>query len=824
MFVQVLLPLSLHGDFTYSVPEEFQEKIAIGKRVFVQFGGKKRYSALIINILNDFPSTHYKIKQIEDVIDELSIVNQQQIEFWQWISSYYLCTMGEVMQAALPSSLKLTSETKISINPKFEKDYTELNDNEYLIAEALESNNFLEITDIIKILNKKNVIPIIKSLIEKGIVISNEEIQNDYKPKTETFLCFHPDFREDNKLRELFDSIERKAPKQLDILIAIMQISRKIDSINFSEVPKKKITEIFPNSDSVIATLVKKGILQSEKKTVNRIKSYAGSINTLPELTAEQQRVNTEIDDLFEQKHIVLLHGVTSSGKTEVYIHKIQDCITKGKQVLYLLPEIALTAQLINRLQRIFGNRVGVYHSKFNENERAEVWYRMIKPKQIQDKYDIIIGARSSIFLPFDNLGLVIIDEEHDSSYKQSDPQPRYNARDIAIYLAQKNQAKVILGSATPSLDSYYNALTDKYGLTTLPNRYGGVLPPHVELVNMRELKSKKLVKAQFSETLLNEIESTLKRKEQVILFQNRRGFSTRLECDDCYHVVECKNCDVIMTYHKSAEMLKCHYCGYQITVPTNCPNCNSTKLLMKGYGTERIDDDLKILLPKARISRMDLDTTRSKNSYLQIINDFEDHNIDILIGTQMITKGLDFDNVGLVGIISADNILNYPDFRAFERSYQLLVQVAGRAGRRNSKGKVLIQTYNVNHQVLQYVLNASYKAFYDFQIGDRYKYKYPPFYRFVEVVFKSKDKNLLDNYCSEIVKQLKQVINCPILGPEYPIISKINNEYLKKIILKFEKGINLSVNKNILMNILRQNSDLEMFKKVRYNINVDPM
>lgn len=824
MFVQVLLTLSLHGDFTYSVPEEFQEKIAIGKRVFVQFGGKKRYSALIVNILKEIPFSHYKIKHIEDVIDEFPIVNQQQIEFWQWISSYYLCTMGEVMQAALPSSLKLTSETKISINPKFEKDYTELNDNEYLIAEALESNNFLEITDIIKILNKKNVIPIIKSLIEKGVVISNEEIQNDYKPKTEIFLSFHPDYKENNKLRDLFDSIERKAPKQLDILIAIMQISRKLDSINFSEVPKKKITEIFPNSDSVIATLVKKGILQSEKKAVNRIKSYAGSINTLPELTAEQQRVSSEIDNLFENKNIVLLHGVTASGKTEVYIHKIQDCIAQGKQVLYLLPEIALTAQLINRLQRIFGNRVGVYHSKFNENERAEVWYRMIKPKQIQDKYDIIIGARSSIFLPFDNLGLVIVDEEHDSSYKQSDPQPRYNARDIAIYLAQKNQAKVILGSATPSLDSYYNALTDKYGLTSLPNRYGGVLPPHVELVNMRELKSKKLVKAQFSETLLNEIESTLKRKEQVILFQNRRGFSTRLECDDCYHVVECKNCDVIMTYHKSAEMLKCHYCGYQITVPTNCPNCSSTKLLMKGYGTERIDDDLKILLPKARIARMDLDTTRSKNSYLQIINDFEDHNIDILVGTQMITKGLDFDNVGLVGIISADNILNYPDFRAFERSYQLFVQVAGRAGRRNSKGKVLIQTYNVNHQVLQYVLNASYKAFYEFQIGDRYKYKYPPFYRFVEVVFKSKDKNLLDNYCFEIVKQLKQVINCPILGPEYPIISKINNEYLKKIILKFEKGVNLNVNKNILIDVLLQYSENEVFKKVRYNINVDPM
>ncbi|MDP4267824.1 MAG: primosomal protein N', partial [Bacteroidota bacterium] len=749
-FVDVILPLPLQELFTYRVQFEFENYIKKGQRIIVPFGKHRLYTALVKNIHNN-PPKDYVAKYIVSILDSEPIINEKQFRFWDWISEYYMSYPGDIMNAALPSALKLASETKIILNPDKNIDYPSLNDREYLLVEALEVRNTLTLTDVSKILDIQKVFPIVKTLIEKEIIILEEEVKDSYKPKKDAYVTLTPDYKEDDRLSTLFGNLEKRAPKQLEILMTYISLTNRQKSSDFNPVREQSsyhnisVRELIKNSEGgreQLKSLVKKGVFEITFKQNSRLKTVEEGNGFMPVLNEYQQVALNQIKEHFLEKNVVLLHGVTSSGKTEIYIRMIEETIKTGKQVLYLLPEIALTTQIINRLQKYFGNKVGVYHSKFNDNERIEIWNRVLNNKLLNlnndsISYQIILGARSTIFLPFDNLGLIIIDEEHDSSYKQYDPSPRYNARDAAIFLGKLHGAKVLLGSATPSIESYFNTEINKYGLVSLDKRYGEIEMPEIEVVDIKEDTYKNKMKSHFSPDLFENIKASLEKKEQVILFQNRRGFSPRIVCDNCNWTMLCRNCDVTLTYHKHAGTLKCHYCGYTASPPEKCPVCESTKLLMKGFGTEKIEEEMPIFFPHAKVARMDLDTTRTKYAFQQIINEFEEGNVDILIGTQMITKGLDFNNVTLVSILNADNMLSFPDFRAFERSFQLMSQVSGRAGRKNKRGKVIIQTFNPKHPVIKYVVENDYLSMYNNEIFQIQKFKYPPYYRLIEMTLK---------------------------------------------------------------------------------------
>jgi primosomal protein N' (replication factor Y) len=592
-------------------------------------------------------------------------------------------------------------------------------------------------------------------------------------------------------------------------------------------VTRSALMKRIPGSTSPLNALIKKGIFEQYEKEVSRLGyKNAEALPSSITLNAVQQEAFDKIREEFREKHVVLLHGVTSSGKTELYIRMIDEVLSQGKQVLYLLPEIALTSQIINRLQKYFGNRVGVYHSRFDENERVEIWQRIagIQPEGLASSYQVILGARSALFLPYSNLGLVIIDEEHDPSFKQHDPAPRYNARDAAIYLAGLHDAKVLLGSATPSVESYYNAVIGKFGLALLPERFGGMMMPDIRVINLKEEHKLKRMHSIFSVTLTEAIESALARKEQVILFQNRRGFSLQLLCDSCDWVPQCVQCDVSLVYHKKQNVLRCHYCGYSTRIPEECPDCGNTGIRMKGFGTEQIEEELSLIFPEASIARMDLDTTRSKYAYQRLISDFEERRIDILTGTQMITKGLDFDNVALVGILNADGIINFPDFRSFERAFQLMAQVAGRAGRKNSQGTVMIQAFNTSHPVIDLVLKHDYKGLYAQQVEERNKFRYPPIYRLIQVTLKHPDAGKLNRAADLLATALYKEFGKRVLGPEYPFVSRIKNLFLKNILLKLEKGASLPVSKQKLMDAIKLLHAQADFSTVRVQVDVDPM
>ena len=848
LFADVLLPLPLKDLYTYEIPSEYSNALEIGQRVVVQFGKQKIYSALVYRIHNDDPD--YKAKEILSVLDSKPIVNHIQFKFWEWLAEYYMCTKGEVMNAALPSALKLASETKIALNPSFDEDYLKLNDREYLITEALEMHKVLYISDIAKIVNQKNVMPLIKSLIEKGVVLAEEQLLEDYKPKMVSYVRLSEEYKNEEKLRELFNVLEKKAYKQLELLMIYLHLSKK-DSYNLStnneqlsiiiEVRRSEIISMPKASDAALNALVKKGVLQIYQKQISRL-----------ELTNnEQQITNNELDgnqinaldsviENFKHKDVVLLHGITSSGKTEIYVKLINEVISQGKQVLYLVPEIALTTQLIMRLKKFFGNSIAVYHSKFTKDERVEIWNNILEIDNsnfnIQNsKFKIIIGPRSSLFLPFNNLGLIIVDEEHDYSYKQNDVSPRFNARDAAIYLASLHSenkkrfttydlqltTKVLLGSATPSVESYYNAQIDKYGLVELNERFGNIDLPEILVVNIKdEIKNRKM-KSHFSSVLLDSIKFALDHKEQIILFQNRRGYSLRLECDQCGWLPHCKNCDVTLTYHKQNNQLLCHYCGYIMHLPDLCPACGSANIKMKGFGTEKIEDELPLFFKDVKTSRMDLDTTRTKNAYHQLIHDFQERRIDILVGTQMVTKGLDFDNVSVVGIMNADNMLTFPDFRTFERSYQQLSQVSGRAGRKNKQGRVIIQTSNPDHQIIKFVVKHDYFGMYKSQMKDRQTFNYPPFSRLIKISLKHKELDVLNDAASHFAKTLKKLFGGRVLGPEFPVIAKIRNYYIKDILIKVEKNSSVSSFKSKIAEKLIYFG--MTYKSVKIIIDVDP-
>ena len=824
LFADVLLPLPVVGTFTYRVPFDLNEFIKVGQRVSVQFGRRRIYSGLVKKLHTSVPQD-YNPKYIITLLDEEPIVNSIQFNFWQWMANYYMSTEGEVMNAALPAAFKLASESKIVLSPTFVPDFDILNHFEYQVTEALIEKKRLTVDEISKLVGHQKVLPLLKTMIEHRMIVMEEELKDIYKPKIEKFVSISEEFSNDEKLQEIMDELGKRAHKQLEILMNFISMT----GLPLTPDKSVKQSELLNKSDSKLPSLKSlfdKNILISISKNVSRLaENNFGSSSQSLELSTHQYEAYSNILHLFNNLNVVLLHGVTSGGKTEVYIKLIADTINEGKQVLYMLPEIALTTQIINRLQKYFGDEVGVYHSRYNQNERAEVWNNIagLDDDGIHKKYKIILGPRSSLFLPFDNLGLIIVDEEHDSSYKQFDPAPRYNARDSAIYLAALHNAKVVLGSATPSIESYYNAKSGKYGLATITNRYGGVKLPKIVVVNLTEEKKRRMMKSHFSSVLMKNIHDTLKLSHQVILFQNRRGFSLRIECDVCHWVPQCKNCDVTLTYHKHSELIKCHYCGYSTTVPPTCGDCGNTGLKMQGFGTEKVAEELSLLLPEVKIDRMDMDTTRSKNAFHRIINDFEAKRTDILIGTQMVTKGLDFDNVQVVGVLSADSMLSYPDFRAHERSFQLMSQVSGRAGRKDKQGLVVIQAWKPNHQILKDVVNHDYLSMYLRQLAERKKFNYPPYFRLIIIRMKHKKYEVLNEGAAIFTRDLRNKYGKLIFGPEYPLVGRVRNFYIKQTMVKIPKGTNLnSVKDNILKSLLSTKT-VAKFKSIIFQFDVDP-
>lgn len=827
LFADVLLPLPVEGTFTYRVPFELNEKITVGVRVVVQFGTRKVYTALVVRVHETAPAGRIP-KYILSVLDEAPIVNDLQRAFWDWLAGYYLCTGGEVMNAALPAALKLASESRIALNPACEPDFRGLGEKEVLLLEALHHRKSIAVSEVSKIIGQQKTIPVIKTLIEKGMVLPEEELKDPFIPRREKFIRLTPDFKDDeNALKELMDQLEKRARKQLEIVMTYIRLS-KYGFGDMRDVSRKELLKGSGGSAAQLGILVDKGVFEIHEKAVSRLGDAGPETDPgLIELSGVQQEAFDRINDLFRSNEVVLLHGVTSSGKTEIYIKLIREVIAQGRQVLFLLPEIALTAQIINRLRRYFGARVGVYHSRFNAHERVETW-KAVLGKDGGDggtagKYDIILGARSSVFLPFSNLGLVVVDEEHDPSFKQGDPAPRYNGRDAAIYLARMHRAKTLLGSATPSVESYYNAVRGKYGLVEISERYGNLEMPKIRIADVRESLRSGTMKSHFTGILLEQLDAALKNGEQAILFQNRRGFSLRLECDLCHWMPVCKNCDVTLVYHKQNNQLRCHYCGYITRVPEKCPECNGVNVRMKGFGTEKVEEELGILFPKARIIRMDLDTTRSRHSHQQIIGDFEAGKIDILVGTQMVTKGLDFDNVSLVCILNADNMLSYPDFRAPERSFQLMAQVSGRSGRKYRQGSVIIQTYNPTHPVIVDVMRHDYASMFSRQLAEREKFGYPPFTRLILLRLKHKDATLLDRAAGELAKMLRAEFGNRILGPEFPVVARIMNFYIKHILIKIERGASITAVKAALSGVTGRFLEKPANRPVRVIMDVDP-
>ncbi|WP_044404028.1 primosomal protein N' [Lacinutrix sp. Hel_I_90] len=812
-FIDVILPIPLEKRFTYSITQAESEFLKVGMRVSVPFGKTKIYTGLVGKIHTEAPSI-YDAKEIHQILDDSPIVTATQLALWNWIATYYMCTVGEVMRAALPNAFILESETLISRNLTKTIDDADLKDDEFLVFEALQHQSSLKIQDISNILDKKNVLPVIKRLIEKEVILLQEEIYEKYKPKYVRYVKLHREYASQSGLQELLEDLSR-AEKQRQVVLTLFSISAKTKK----PVKVKELIEQSGSSSAIVKALIDKNILEEYHVQTDRVQ-YDGEENEDSKQLNDFQIVALqEIKETFKSQNVTLLHGITSSGKTEVYVKLIEDMLSMGKQVLYLLPEIALTTQLVTRLQNYFGEQVAVFHSKYSAHERVEVYNHVLNDSP---KARIILGARSSIFLPFHELGLIIVDEEHEQSFKQFDPAPRYHARDTAIVLANLHQAKTVLGSATPSLESYYNAKENKYGFVEINKRYNNVQLPEIELVDLVEKQKKKLMKGHFSDRLVSEIKEALQEGHQVILFQNRRGYSPIVECNTCGHSPQCPNCDVSLTYHQYRSQLRCHYCGYTIAMLQKCMACGTAGLDTKGFGTEQIEAEAKILFPEHKIGRMDLDTTRGKYGYEKIITALEQQEIDILVGTQMLTKGLDFRNVKLVGIMNADNMLNFPDFRAHERSFQLMLQVSGRAGRTEKRGKVLIQTYNPYHKIVQQVSTNDYKGMFEEQLQERYNFKYPPFYRLIKITFKHKDYNKVELASDWFAKSLRQVFKANILGPEYPPISRIRNQYHKNVLIKIPQAQSLGKTKAAIKKINSSFEAVKDFRAVRVIINVD--
>ena len=812
-FVEVILPLSLAKTFTYSVSEGEYNYIKKGMRVAVPFGKSKIYTALVIEIHQNKPAL-YEAKEIHQILDEKPIVTEIQITHWQWIASYYMCAIGDVYRGAMPSALLLESETIISQKQDGFVDESLLTDDEFLIYEALQKQSSLKVQDIMNILNKKNIFPVIQKLIDKNILVLQEEMQETYTPKLIRYVKLHSKYDSNEGLSELLETL-KNANKQKEIVLNYFQLSAS----EKKPITVKKLIETAKSTSTIVKALIDKKIFEDYYIQVNRVNFSGKTKEEQLQLSEAQQTALEEIKQNFIQKEVCLLHGVTSSGKTEIYIKLIEEFLKEEKQILYLVPEIALTTQLVGRLRDYFGNKVAVFHSKYSNNERVEVWQQVLEQSP---KAQIVIGARSALFLPFSNLGLVIVDEEHEQTFKQVDPSPRYHARDASIVLANSHKAKVVLGSATPSIETYYNAQSGKYGLVEIFERYGNVKMPEIELVDLKDKYFRKKMSGHFSDTLIDEITSALSLGEQVILFQNRRGFSPIIECLTCGHVPQCPQCDVSLTYHKHKNQLRCHYCGYSMAKPTNCHSCSSVHLTTKGFGTEQIQQELIELFPNTKIGRMDQDTTRGKFGFEKIIDSFKNREVEILVGTQMLAKGLDFDNVSLVGIMNADNMLYHPDFRAFERSYQMMTQVSGRSGRSEKQGKVIIQTYNPEHNTIQQVVHNNYLGMYKEQLYERQIYKYPPYFKLIKLTLKHRDFDKLKEGSMWLYQVMQQSFTIPVLGPEEPPISRIRNEYIRTIMVKIPTNQSLQGTKKTIQKMLNSFDLVSQYRAIKVSVNVD--
>ncbi|MCS6832100.1 MAG: primosomal protein N' [Flammeovirgaceae bacterium] len=828
LFAEVILPVPVPKTFRYRIPQEMTKIVAVGKRVVVEFG-KGRILTGIVYCIDEKPPQGYEAKYLLDVLDlqELPTVNTWQLKLWEWIADYYLCHLGEVMQVAIPTGLKITSSSHLQLNPEFEhfQEEVALTDAETTLLEILRQKNTIPYEEITELLSVKNPYKVIQSLIAKRAILVTEKIQEKYKPKKIKKIRLHPNYASSlSEIEKLLETLKGKTAQENLLLkyLALIPIA-ELQEKNATGVEKSKLVGKEAKDDkgsiSALNTLCKRSVFEEFEVVVSRLEEVEESFPFSFELSAVQQKALNDILIFFKEKDIVLLHGVTGSGKTEIYIELMKRVLENGSQVLLMLPEIVLTTQMVRRLRKIFGNQLGVYHSKFSDNERVEV-YRGVADR----RFSVVVGVRSSIFLPFDNLGLVIVDEEHEPSYKQYDPAPRYQARDTAMMLARIHHAKVLLGSATPSVETYYFAQQGRYGLVQLHKRYQDTPLPFMETVDIREARKKKRMKGDFSLKLLETIEQTLAQNQQIILFQNRRGYSPFLNCLDCNWIAKCTNCAVSLTFHLSTNELRCHYCGHKEASPRFCPACGSTKIKMLGVGTEKIEDDLKIYFPTANIQRMDLDTTRTKDAYEQILQDFAQHRIDILVGTQMISKGLDFDHVGLVGIFDADRMLHFPDFRSFERTFQLIEQVSGRAGRRGKQGHVIIQTANPFQPIIQHLLNHDYESFFREEILERQSFRYPPFVRIIIITLKHKEKTFVEEAAHALALRFKGLFPpSDVLGPESPLIERIRNQYLMEILLKIPRNISsLKDTKNKVREIVQCFLTEKQWKDIDIIIDVD--
>ncbi|MEI6277571.1 MAG: primosomal protein N' [Prolixibacteraceae bacterium] len=824
-YADVILPLPLEGSFTYAIPEELYGKIAPGMRVVVQFGAKKFYSGVVRSVHDKKPEG-VTAKLIETILDEKPILSESCFLLWEWISTYYHCTMGEVLKAALPSGLKLESETRVSLNEEnYKADFEHFTPKETLLLEIIRDKRGVSVSELNNMVLKKGTLPVLKELLNKGIIHIEEEIRESYKARTETIVKLGKAIVSEEKLLRTLDLLI-KIPKQREMLLLFLLENEIILDLKAKAYPKKALLMKSGASLTVFNGLVKKEILEVYEQATDRIEAGEGATRAIYPLYPAQQTALDQIEVSFLQHPVTLLYGVTSSGKTEIYIQLIEKCLKEGKQVLYLLPEIGLTTQMINRLLQVFGRQTGVYHSRFSDAERVEIWNKVLnfQPGSQDQSHQLVVGTRSSIFLPFSALGLIIVDEEHENSYKQYDPAPRYHARDSAIVLGTMLKIPVLLGTATPAVETFFNAKSGRYGLVELKERYKQIELPEIVTADLKRAYQRKAMRSYLTPELYDEITSALDKKEQVILFQNRRGFSPFIECKNCGWIPKCTNCDVSLTYHKNTRRLVCHYCGFSIYYPSVCGSCKSGDITNKGFGTEKVEEELSLLFPDAVIQRLDLDATRTKKAFQTILQRFDRGDTDILVGTQMITKGLDFEHVRVVGILNADNLLNFPDFRSHERSYQLMAQVSGRAGRRHKQGKVIIQTSQPDHFIIQKVVANDYEGMYNQQIAERKEFKYPPFYRMIRITLKHRDLAELDRIADESAVALRSRFGNRLLGPDYPAVNRIKLMYMKQMWLKLEREISVTSAKRQMQQMLESVKVRDKNKSIQIVVDVDPM
>lgn len=818
-YAEVILPLPLENSYTYRIPADMEKSVVPGCRVIVHFGKKRYYTAIVLEVHDREPDTAYETKEIFALLDLTPVLRRPQLRFWQWISSYYLCKLGDVYKAAVPSGLKLESETAVSYNPSFEAD-APLRPAEQTVLDAFSGVLKLTVSELEKKTGLRHVVPVITSLMQRGAVEVTEELRKGFTPKTQTYIRLAEPWRDEEHLHQAFDLLKR-ARKQEMLLLAYLDLSHAMTPALQQEVSRKELLERSDASPALLDGLLKRGILEAYEKEVSRLQTNYCQLKPLAELSPAQMQAYREILAAYREKEVCLLYGVTSSGKTEIYIHLIQDVLEQGRQVLYLLPEIAITTQITERLAHLFGDKLLVYHSKFSDNERVEVWNKLLH----ENGPRVVLGVRSSLFLPFRDLGLIIVDEEHENTYKQQDPAPRYNARNAAMVLASMHGAKTLLGSATPSVESYFNATVGKYALVNLTARYGNCLLPEIIPVNIRELKRKKIMKdTLFSPLLADKINQALEKGEQVILFQNRRGFAPIVECKSCGWIPRCNHCDVSLTYHKWQNHLTCHYCGYTSLLPNQCPECQSTEFKMVGFGTEKVEEEIALLFPQAKTARLDFDTARTRSAYERIIADFEKGKSQILIGTQMLSKGLDFGNVSVVGILNADSLMNFPDFRAHERAFQLMVQVSGRAGRREKRGTVVLQTSQPEHPLIQLVQRFAYPEMVSLQLAERSMFRYPPYFRLIVLVLRCKQESLLQDLSRVYAEKLRLLFGERVLGPVTPPVTFIQTFHIRKIVLKIEVSAAIAPVRALLEKVQAEMQQLPQFRQILMHYDVDPL